>query len=159
MLSSPKGGGEDDVEPRPPWHWVGFGTVLIFAVWLPLAYVGGAVQARMLASRFGEGAAKEQVEAAVAAMSAGARAQLMLSQALPGVLALALASFVGGAVVGRFGAGAGPREAAMAGGVTAVIATILAFEGFSVAALVSAVVTFAVASGCAWWGGRFAARR
>jgi hypothetical protein len=154
VLPSPKAGGEDEIEPRPPWHWVGFGTVLIFAAWLPLAYVGGAVQARMLASRFGVGASKDQIDLALAAMTAGERAQLALSQAIPGVLALALAAFAGGLVVGKFGGGAGTREAAMSGAVTAIIATILAFRGMSIPALVSGIVTFAVAIGFAAWGGR-----
>jgi tRNA-(ms[2]io[6]A)-hydroxylase len=160
VLQSPKpSDAEDDGEPRPPWHWVGFGTVLIFAAWLPLAYVGGAVQARMLASKFGEGASKDQIDLAVAAMTAGERAQLALSQAIPGVLALALASFAGGIVVGRFGAGAGARESARAGGLTAAIATVLAFRGVSTATLVSALVTFAVAIGFAAWGGKVGARK
>lgn len=160
MLQTPKSGGaEEDGEPRPPWHWVGFGTVLIFAAWLPLAYVGGAVQARMLASKFGEGASKDQIDLAVAAMTASERAELALSQAIPGVLALALAAFAGGVVVGRFGAGAGARESARAGGLTAAIATALAFRGFTVATLVSALVTFAVAIGFAAWGGRVGAKK
>ena len=161
VLPSPKAGSDDDdaIEPRPPWHWVGFGTVLIFAAWLPLAYVGGAVQARMLASRFGEDASKDQIDLAVSAMTAAERAQLALSQAIPGVLALALAAFAGGMVVGRFGAGAGPREAGRSGAVTAAIATILAFHGFDVAALVSALVTFTVAIGFAAWGGSVGRRK
>lgn len=162
VLQSPKaasGGDEDEIESRPPWHWVGFGTVLIFAAWLPLAYVGGAVQARMLASRFGQDASKDQIDLAVAAMTAGERAQLALSQAIPGVLALALAAFAGGLVVGRFGAGAGPRESGRSGAVAAVIATILAFHGFDVPALVSAVITFAVATGFAAWGGSVGRRK
>lgn len=151
--------GDDDGEPRPPWHWVGFGTVLIFAAWLPLAYVGGAVQRSMLASKFGAGASAEQIALATAAMTAGERAQLMLSQALPIVFALALASFAGGLVVGRFGAGAGPRESARSGGITALIAVAISFTGFNVATLVSTVVIFVVAVGFAWWGGRVGIRK
>lgn len=147
------GRGDDEIQERPPWHWVGFGTVLVFAAWLPLAYVAGAVQARMLAARFGEGASKDQLDLAIAAMGEGERTSLALSQALPGVLALALASFAGGVVVGRFGRGAGPRESARAGALTAAIATALAFRGFGTAMLVSALVTFAVAIGFAAWGG------
>lgn len=159
ILKPSAGGGADEGEPRPPWHWVGFGTVLIFAAWLPLAYVAGAVQARMLATRFGEDASKDQIDLAVAAMTAGERVALALSQAIPGVLALALASFAGGLVVGRFGAGAGMREAARAGAVTAGIATALSFRSFSAATLVSALVTFAVAAGFAAWGGRVGSRK
>src|SRR5687768_2145051 len=44
---------EDGEAKRPPWHWVGFGTVAIFAVWLPLAYGAQAMVSRMLIQRFG----------------------------------------------------------------------------------------------------------
>ena len=33
---------EDD---RPPWHWIGFGTVAIFAAWLPGSALAGALAA------------------------------------------------------------------------------------------------------------------
>src|SRR5688572_7252794 len=79
-----------DEEPRPPWHWVGFGTVAIFAIWLPLAYVAGAISARVMASRFGAEASKDSIDVALAAMSAGERARLMATVALPSLLALAL---------------------------------------------------------------------
>ena len=161
LNASPKSGDDDD-ETRPPWHWVGFGTVLIFAAWLPLAYVGGAVQARMLATKFGEGASQDQIDLAIAAMSAGERAQLMLTQAIPVVLALALAAFAGGMVVTRFGgaSGAGVKEAARSGAITSVIAVALtAVQGFSTSVLVSAVVITAVATGFAAWGGRVGRRK
>ena len=90
VLQPPKSSPAEDEsgEPRPPWHWVGFGVVIIFAAWLPLSYVGGAVQRSMLASKFGADASAEQVAIATAAMTPGERAQLMLSQALPVVFAL-----------------------------------------------------------------------
>src|SRR5689334_10420750 len=40
------GGGDDDSPSRPPWQWVGFGTVAIFVVWLPLAFLGVVAAAR-----------------------------------------------------------------------------------------------------------------
>ena len=162
VLQSPKAssGGDDDTgEPRPPWHWVGFGVVIIFAAWLPLSYVGGAVQRSMLASKFGEGASPDQIAIATAAMSPGERAQMMLSQALPVVFALALAAFAGGIVVGKFGAGAGPKESARSGAITALIAVAISFAGFSVATFVSTIVIFLVATGFAWWGGRVGIRK
>ena len=33
---------EEEAAARPPWQWVGFGALAIFAVWLPLAYLAGA---------------------------------------------------------------------------------------------------------------------
>ncbi|HVH40941.1 MAG TPA: hypothetical protein VM925_01320 [Labilithrix sp.] len=149
----------EDEEARPPWHWVGFGTVATFAAWLPLAYVAGALSARVMTARFGADASKEAIDRALAAMTSGERAQLMATVALPGMLGLALAAFAGGVVVGRFGSGTGAREAAMSGGVTALIASALAWAGPSLAALAGAAVTFAVAIGFAAWGGRLGASR
>lgn len=155
---APSGGGDDaDDASRPPWHWVGFGVVIIFAAWLPLAYVSGAVQARMFASRFGEGASRDQIELALAAMTSAERASLTLTQAIPGVLALALASFAGGVVVGRFGLGTGVRETARAGALVAIIAMALSLREASLASLVSALVLLLVATGFAAWGGRVGA--
>jgi hypothetical protein len=162
VLQAPKAssGGDDETgEPRPPWHWVGFGVVIIFATWLPLSYVGGAVQRSMLASKFGADASAEQIAIATAAMTAGERAQLMLAQALPVVFALALAAFAGGIVVGKFGAGAGPKESARSGAITALIAVVIGFQGFTVATLVSTIVICLVATGFAWWGGRVGIRK
>jgi len=160
VIQPPKKASDDeDGEPRPPWHWVGFGTVLIFAAWLPLSYVGGAVQRSMLASKFGADASADQIRLATEAMTASERASLMLSQALPVVFALALGAFFGGFVVGRFGAGAGPKEAWRSGAITALIAVAISFQGFTSATLVSTVVIFAVAIAFAWWGGRVGIRK
>jgi tRNA-(ms[2]io[6]A)-hydroxylase len=149
-----------DDETRPPWHWVGFGTVAIFAAWLPLAYVAGAVSAKMMAARFGADASKDAIDLALRAMTSGERAQIMATVALPNVLGLALAAFAGGVVVGRFGAGPYPaRVAALSGAVTAFIASAIAWAGFTAATAIAAIVTFAVAIGFAAWGGRFGASR
>lgn len=161
VLSNPAPA-EAQEEPRPPWHWVGFGTVAIFAGWLPLAYVAGAVSSRIMADRFGRDTSREAIDLAVATMSSSERAQLMATVALPNILGLALAAFAGGVIVGRF-SGAGPshpaRIAAAAGGVTALIATVIAWAGPTVATFIAAAVTFAVAIGFAAWGGRFGASR
>ena len=156
---SPAASPPEDEEARPPWHWVGFGTVAIFAAWLPLAYVAGAVSAKVMAARFGADASKEAIDLALSAMTSGERARLMATVALPNILGLALASFGGGFVVGRFGSGTGAREAAMSGGVTAFIASAMAFAGFTAPTLIAAAVTFAVAIGFAAWGGRLGASR
>lgn len=150
--------GAPEEEARPPWHWVGFGTVAIFAAWLPLAYVAGAISARMMSARFGADASKDSIDVALAAMTSGERARLMASVALPSFFGLGLAAFGGGFVVGRFGTGAGPREAAYSGVVTAVIASALAWAGFTAGSLVATLVTLGVATGFAAWGGRFGAR-
>ena len=48
MLKS-EGANEDDN--RPPWHWVGFGTLLVFGAWLPLAYVASAIETHLVELR------------------------------------------------------------------------------------------------------------
>ncbi len=173
LQSSSSAAQEPEDEARPPWHWVGFGTVAIFAGWLPLAYVGGSVSSRVMAARFGADASKDQIDLALAAMTAGERAQLMATVALPSIVGLAIAAFVGGAIVGRFSGarqgeleGAQPsrtrassRTAAFAGAVTALIASATAWAGVTVATFVATAVTFAVAVGFAAWGGRFGAGR
>jgi len=146
-------------EPRPPLHWVGFGTVAIFAAWLPLTYVAGAIASRVMEQRFGRDASKEAVTLALAAMDAGERARLMAIVALPGLAALAIAAFGGGFVVGRFGDRTGSREAAMAGAITALVASVMAWAGPTPSALVAAAVTFVVAVGFAAWGGRTGSKR
>jgi hypothetical protein len=160
VLQSPPSAREGDDDARPPWHWVGFGAVAIFAGWLPLAYVGGAVSARMMAARFGADASRDAIEVGLAAMSAGERAELMATVALPNLLALAVAAFIGGAIVGRFGGASAPaRVAGGAGAATALIASVSAWSGLTTASLVATAVTFAVAIGFAAWGGRFGGGR
>ena len=96
---------------RPPWHWVGFGTVAIFAAWLPLAYVAGAVVATRARVALRARLPARSDRARARAMPAGERARSWRCVALPNVLALALAAFAGGFLVGRFGRAPG-REAA-----------------------------------------------
>lgn len=148
----------DNVARRPPWHWVGFGTVAIFAAWLPLAYGAQAIVARVLARHFGASPSAEEVRANIASMPASERARLMAILALPNVLALAIASFGGGYLVGRFGTGTGTREAASAGGMTALVALVLSLGagagGSGMAAVVTAAVTAILCVGFAAWGGR-----
>lgn len=158
------GGGDEETEPRPPWHWIGFGVVAIFAAWLPLAYLGGEASSRVMRGRFGADASKESIELALAAMTAAERARLMATVALPSIAGLAVAAFGGGYVVGRFGDRTGAREAGIAGAITGVFATALAWTGPlvseggrqppSASTLIAAAVTIAVATGFAALGGR-----
>lgn len=127
---------EEDDEKRPPWQWMGFGTAAIFGAWLPLAYVAEALKARAVASFVGNVAAAEEAAPALERLSGADRTRLaILLIALPGV-ALALGSFLGGYLVGRWGApsGAGVREAALAGLMTSLIASVLACASFGVSA-------------------------
>jgi hypothetical protein len=148
-----------DDESRPPWHWVGFGTVAIFAAWLPLAYLAGAVSRRIMAAQFGVDASKESIDRAIASMPDAEHARLMATIALPSLLGLAIAAFGGGFVVGRFGSGTGPREATLSGLVTALVATAMAWAGPSRWMLVASSLMILVSAGCSAWGGHAGATR
>ena len=122
---------------RPPWHWVGFGMVMIFAAWLPLAYVVEAIVVRVRS-----GAPEDHVPWAV--------------PVLLGAVPLALAALAGGFLVGRFGKPAGTREALLAGLATGLVAILLTTlsGAFSPLFLVAA----ALAAGFAALGGAWGVR-
>lgn len=151
LKSSPPETGSEDDEVRPPWHWAGFGVVAIFAAWLPLSYVGGAISNRLIA-----GVTPEQLGAA----NDGERAKLMLMIGAPTLVALALAAFGGGFVVGRFGTGPGQRIAMVSGAVVTAITVVLARAIMTPTVLLVALgVVGAVAIGFAGLGGRVGAKR
>ncbi len=138
------GGEDDDDGPRPGWHWAGFGAVAIFAAWLPLAYVAQWLVLRVVLARYGiERAGPDELRVMVETMAPEQRSRWMLSLFLPHAAALALASLAGGALVGRFGKGAGPREAAVAGLLATLVAAALACTagGASAVPLVTAALT------------------
>lgn len=141
---------EVDDEERPPWHWAGFGVVAIFAAWLPLSYLGGALSQRLVGQ-----IDLDQLHAA----SAGEQARVALMVGLPTMVGLALAAFGGGFVVGRFGTGPGARVGGVSGAVTALIVTVLSWAGFKGTVLVGAAIVFALATGMAALGGRVGAKR
>ena len=160
--SDPDDENADAVEARPPWHWVGFGTVAIFAAWLPLAYAAQAVVARMLAQRFGSNATAADIAAGLASMPAAEHVRLLAWLAVPNACALAASPFCGGYLVGRFGAGTGRREAGSAGAMTALVALVLALSGGAssgMAAVATSVAIFLIAVGFATWGGSAGARK
>jgi hypothetical protein len=134
-------GADDDAPARPPWQWVGFGTVAIFVVWLPLAF-GAAV----VASRLG-------------GMATAPVASIALL-----VVGLAIAALAGGFVVGRWGtAGVGVRESALAGLAAALLATGLSLGSpgspGAVGAVAESVPTVVVAVSFAALGGWLGQRR
>lgn len=160
------GGGDgtetDEIPERPPWHWVGFGTIATFACWLPLAYVAEAVRHRVFVSRFGSSPSEDEVRLVFATMSSMERFRWTAMQALPHLLAFALSAFAGGLLIGRFGPGTGPREAAASGVVTALVALLVSWRVLAEGgwgAVVSMVVPLVVAVALSWWGGRVGARK
>jgi hypothetical protein len=131
-------GGEPE-EARPPWHWVGFGTVMIFTAWLPLAYLGAALVAPS------------------AARPEPATEGTTLARALAATLVpLVIAAVAGGFLVGRFGKPAGVREALLAGLVTGLAAVVLTALSGPFSPLFLLVV--AIAAGAAGLGGKVGVR-
>lgn len=114
-------------EDRPPWHWVGFGTVGIFGAWLPLMGLAQAVSSRLLASTFGTAVTPDAMRSVLAVATAETRVRIGLYLAIPHAIGLALASAAGGYLVGRYGKGLGPREAAISGVALAIVTGGLTF--------------------------------
>lgn len=143
--------GAEPEDPRPPWHWVGFGAVAIFVVWLPLAYVAEAVGRRLTAQRLGGG------ETHLAELSRADRLAVLARIAVPQALALVLAGLAGGFLVTRFGNKTRRRDAAFSGLAVGLLALGLTYSqvGFSLAG----VIVPLVATGAAAVGGAIGARR
>jgi hypothetical protein len=140
ILKTAASEGHEEAEPRPPWHWVGFGTVAIMAAWLPLAGLSQSVLTRTIFPSQG------------APPSGNAIVAFVLTQAF----ALALASGLGGALVGRYGGEAGPRESAMAGFCAGLIPVVLSLSsGFS--PIYFGVIALAVCA--AWLGGKLGLKK
>jgi tRNA-(ms[2]io[6]A)-hydroxylase len=130
---------ESDAE-RPPWHWSAIGAVAIFVIWLPLTFLTAVLGKRLL------GDAADPAAASLAARFGLAAANLLV---------FALASFGGGALVGRFGGKAGLKEATVAGLATAAIAwATIAAQGVALTLGVSMlVVLVTIGAGAARIGG------
>ncbi len=140
QAQKPDDGPEGDAEPRPPWHWVGFGAVAIFTAWLPLSAVAGALAARVAATPGADDERHAGVGATIVAMHA---------------IALAVGSFAGGFVVGRWGDdGVGVRHAALAGLAAALAAIGAAWisSGFSPGSLIVVGVAVPLAAAGGWRG-------
>jgi tRNA-(ms[2]io[6]A)-hydroxylase len=140
LQSTPTGGGsgggsrgggsssedEGEGEERPPWHWVGFGTVGIFGAWLPAMWLAQKVSDRLVARVVGNVPDAEGAARSLANASAQERFRVGLMLAIPHGIALALAAVAGGYLVGRYGK-LGPREAAISGVALGIVVGGLTF--------------------------------
>lgn len=124
--------GDPEPEDRPPWHWVGFGTVGIFGAWLPLMGVAQWASNQLLARTFGTTISADGMRM-LANMEPAVRARVGMYLAVPHALALGLASVAGGFLVGRYSKGLGGREASIAGVALAIIVGGLTFGAVGVA--------------------------
>lgn len=113
--------------PRPPWQWVFFGAAAIFAAWVPLSALVGAVTSRLVGH-----ATDETAERHLALLATAVYA-----------LELAAGSVAGGYLVGKWGSpGVGTREAVLSGFVAVAVVSALTFAsaGFSEGPLLLAII-------------------
>jgi tRNA-(ms[2]io[6]A)-hydroxylase len=146
---------QPDDEERPPWHWSAIGAVAIFVAWLPLAAAAQAVSMRALERAPDPAGAAESVPISI-----------RLAMIALHLVAFALAAFAGGLLVGRFGAKAGPKEAAIAGFLASSLAWALAAaqpqQGPGPGALIWGMILVVLGSlgaAIAYSGGRTGVRR
>jgi hypothetical protein len=136
-------------EERPAWHWSGIGTVMIFAVWLPLASLSTWISKLLI----------QQSVTPLPSSQAHPNVALNLALFALHAGAFGLASWAGGGVVGRFGAQAGPREATVSGLGAAAIAWLLTVtalpSGMIWKALWLLIPVSLLGMGGAYLGGKF----
>lgn len=133
----------DDAAPeRPRSHWIGFGLVAIFTLWVPLAALAETIKRHAIVSYLGDRSGEGQIELAVASLSDHDHMRLTAVIVVVPMMALAFASLGGGYLVGRYGGDAGIREGALAGAAAAFVAVILAWmgSGLALAPLISIVI-------------------
>lgn len=150
VLNRPPDAPEDE-EPRPPWHWVGFGVVLTFAAWLPLAALAEALKGRALLRVLGPVDGPDSAARAMVSLGAGGRVMVvLLTVGLP-VVAMAIGAAAAGYVVGRYGGTTRPREAGLAGAASAIVACALAWAASGVDLRLLGIAL--VLAPAAWLGG------
>ena len=155
------GGGPDasgaPEAPRPAWQWIVFGTLAVFAAWLPLSLAAQLVARRLVERALGGVQTPEEASAAFDALSPGDHTRLVVAVALTYVPAIALGAAAGGYLVGRWGdRGVGVREASAAGALAALVAVALALGG---GASAWSFVMVPLSAGAAALGGRRGLRR
>lgn len=103
---------EDEEAPRPGFHWAFFGTVLVFAAWLPLQWISEKLR-------------RGYVEALLPAVGEPIPSKLLFLLAVSSLVPLSLASFFSGFVLGRFGDRVTPYRIAFTSGAVPVALVIL----------------------------------
>jgi hypothetical protein len=119
---------DDDTPKRPRSHWIGFGLVAIFTLWVPLAAIAEMVKKHAIVSYLGDRSGEDQIQLAVASLSDRDHTRLTAVIIVVPMIALALASLGGGYLIGRFGGEAGIREGALSGAGAALVAVLLAWS-------------------------------
>jgi hypothetical protein len=139
---------------RPRWHWCLIGAGFTATIWVPLAIaaapLGTAVASRWLHVQSAD------VASGRTALTQRQMVSLATISALPLIVCFGLAAAVAGALVGRFGGRAGPREAGISGATAAFLVTsVAAFggSGLSTLGIVAASVALAAVGASAGFVG------
>ncbi|MGH7439624.1 MAG: hypothetical protein ACRENE_28370 [Polyangiaceae bacterium] len=137
--AAPRGGDDEDVR-RPAWQWVGFGAVAILTAWLPLSALVGLLGSKLAGGSEADPARVARAGAAIVGMH---------------VVALALAAFGGGFIVGRWGgSGVGVRAAGLAGLVAGLAAVTIASVASGVSPWAFSIVAISLpAAAAGGWRG------
>ena len=151
---------EQGEEPRPPWHWVGFGVAATFAACVPLQYAAEWATQRLLAGYVGGASTAQEVAEALAALTSAERTKIWVIVVGIRALPLVVSSVFGGYVVGRWGGdNAGTREAAIAGATTALFVSVLAFAALGAGAWWTPALVLLLTTPAATWGGTMGIRK
>ncbi len=124
-LLQPGGDGPD--RERPRWHWAGIGGLVVVVTWLPLAMLAQLARARVVADLKAESA--QAAAELIKALSSTQRMWLGFVMVILPLLTVVGAGLVGGIVVGRYGEGAGKREATLGGLLAAAFGLLLTISG------------------------------
>lgn len=153
MKSTPED--EQGEEPRPPWHWVGFGVAATFAACVPLQYAAEAAAQRLLVRWTAGATTAEEIATAMASLSSTERGKIWIIAVGLRALPLVISSAFGGWIVGRWGGdNAGVREATIAGAATALVVTGLAFAAMGAGAWWTPALVLVLTTPAATLGGR-----
>lgn len=146
-------------EERPAWHWTVIGVAFIFSMLAPLAMLASWARRRVLEKMLGDLPADELGLRLAGASSADRLWLGFVTTGLP-LVAYAFSCWASGALVGRFGAKAGPKEAAISGGCAALISAGLTFAAAAdVASIASVVLLLPIGVAASWFGGRFGLKK
>lgn len=143
---------------RPTWHWVVFGAAVSFALWAPLAMVAQWL-AMGIADRYVGGLQPEAVEAW--RQRASETEQVVVTSLLLGlpIVAFAIATALGGAVVAGFGKQSRAYVGGIAGAVSAASAWLMTAVGGDLLASFPALVLGSVVGFGAGMAGHALTRR
>jgi len=146
-------------EDRPGWHWTVIGVVFIFSTWVPLAMLANWLGGRAMHRMFAE-LSPAEIANHLATAPWSTRFVLWLAVVAGPGLSFAISCWTSGALVGRFGTKAGPKEAWMAGAISALLATSLSLALTSwPSSIAGLVLLLPIGAGAAWIGGRFGLAR